>query len=107
MRILLLGMMLLSASVGFAQKTASPQKFSETITEQDLREHLFTLAGKEMEGRETATEGQKKAAAYIERFFRTNGLKPGNKDSYQQILMFTGLTGQQFRNSKQQRIPDQ
>jgi hypothetical protein len=85
MRILLLGMMLLSASVGFAQKSASPQKFSETITEQDLREHLFLLAGKEMEGRETATEGQKKAAAYIERFFRTNGLKPGNKDSYQQI----------------------
>lgn len=85
MRILLLGMMLLSASVGFAQKTASPQKFSETITDQDLREHLFILAGKEMEGRETATEGQKKAAAYIEKFFRTNGLKPGNKDSYQQI----------------------
>jgi Zn-dependent M28 family amino/carboxypeptidase len=85
MRILLLGMLLLSASVGLAQKSVSPQKFSETISENDLREHLFILAGKEMEGRETATEGQRKAAAYIERFFRTNGLLPGNKDSYQQF----------------------
>ncbi|MFX7845081.1 hypothetical protein ABTK14_22780, partial [Acinetobacter baumannii] len=34
--------------------------------------------------RETATPGQKKAAAYIESEFKRIGLKPGNGDSYQQ-----------------------
>jgi hypothetical protein len=41
------------------------------------------IASAEMEGRETATEGQRKAAAYIEQKFRKIGLKPGNGDSYQ------------------------
>ena len=69
-----------------AQKGATPQKFAESITEADLKAHLYILAGKDMEGRETATEGQRKAAAYIEAFFRANNLKPGNKDSYQQVF---------------------
>ena len=36
-----------------------------------------------MEGRETATPGQKKAAAYIEDQFRSLGLTPGNHGDYQ------------------------
>lgn len=84
MRYVLVTALLMSATLGFAQKTASPVKYGETIIENDLRTHLFTLAGKEMEGRETATDGQRKAAAYIEGIFKENGLKPGNKDSYQQ-----------------------
>jgi len=84
MRLLLFTALLMSAAVGFAQKAVNPVKYGETINENDLRTHLFILAGKEMEGRETATEGQRKAAAYIEAFFKENGLKPGNKDSYQQ-----------------------
>jgi len=36
-----------------------------------------------MEGRETATPGQKRAAAYIEDEFKKFGLLPGNGDSYQ------------------------
>ncbi|MBC8033453.1 MAG: M28 family peptidase [Chitinophagaceae bacterium] len=39
-----------------------------------------------MEGRETATEGQRKAAAYIESQFRRLGLKPGNGNSYLQAF---------------------
>lgn len=39
-----------------------------------------------MQGRETATEGQRKAAAYIEDEFKRIGLKPGNNNSYQQIF---------------------
>src|SRR6478672_8914867 len=65
---------------GFAQK---PEKFAKTITAEDLKKHLFIVAGPEMEGRETATPGQKKAAAYIESQFRSLGLQPGNNGSYQ------------------------
>lgn len=58
-------------------------KFAGTITADDLRKHLTIIAGPEMEGRETATEGQRKAAAYIENYFKSLGLQPGNGGSYQ------------------------
>lgn len=69
-----------SAINGFAQ---SPEKFAKTITPEDLKRHLFIVAGPEMEGRETATPGQRKAAAYIENHFKQLGLQPGNNGSYQ------------------------
>jgi hypothetical protein len=66
-----------------AQKKNNPAPYAKSITAADLQKHLYTVAGKEMEGRETATPGQKKAAAYIENYFKTLGLEPGNKGSYQ------------------------
>jgi hypothetical protein len=65
------------------QKAPDPRPFANTITAQDLKDHLYIVAGKDFEGRETGTEGQRKAAAYIENDFRSLGLQPGNKDSYQ------------------------
>jgi hypothetical protein len=66
----------------FAQK-GKPETYAKTITAADLKKRLYIVAGAEMQGRETATEGQRKAAAYIESEFKTLGLLPGNKDSYQ------------------------
>lgn len=87
MRTFFLGtILLISMQAGFAQKTVKPKPFAETITEKELQTHLYTLAGPDMEGRETATEGQRKAAAYIENFFRQIGLKPGNNGSFQQTF---------------------
>lgn len=60
------------------------EKFASTITAADLKKHLSVLAGPEMEGRETATEGQRKAAAFIENRFKELGLTPGAGSSYQQ-----------------------
>ncbi len=65
------------------QKLPDPKKYAETITAADLSKHLYIVAGAEMEGRETATAGQRKAASYIESYFTSLGLKPGNKGSYQ------------------------
>lgn len=62
------------------------EKYAASITAADLKKHLTIIAGADMEGRETATEGQKKAAAYIEKNFRSLGLKPGNNGSYQQVF---------------------
>lgn len=67
-----------------AQKTADPQRYGRTITPAELRQHLFIVASAEMEGRETATEGQRKAAAYLEKEFRRVGLEPALNGSYQQ-----------------------
>ena len=71
------------AQIGFAQKTANPKQFGNSITEEGLKKHLYTIASKEFEGRETGREGQRKAAAYIETQFKLIGLQPGNKGSYQ------------------------
>jgi Peptidase family M28 len=83
MRKLFIIVLLLPAIVVTAQKKTDPTAFAKTITPDDLKKHLFIVASKEMEGRETAMPGQKKAAAYIESQFKSLGLTPGNNGSYQ------------------------
>jgi len=83
MRNFFLLLSLLGAGIAHGQKIADPKPFAGTITAEDLKKHLYKVASKEFEGRETATEGQRKAAAYIENHFKSLGLQPGNKDSYQ------------------------
>ncbi|ANE53462.1 M28 family peptidase [Flavisolibacter tropicus] len=94
MRSLLVLAMMASTTCTFAQtsakssafaKTGKPDAFAKTITAEDLKKHLFIIAGKEMEGRETASPGQRKAAAYIENHFRQLGLEPGAGNGYQQF----------------------
>jgi hypothetical protein len=74
---------LLPALTAIAQKKTDPSAFAKTITPDDLKKHLFIIASREMEGRETAMPGQKKAAAYIETQFKSLGLTPGNNGDYQ------------------------
>lgn len=64
--------------------SAQVEKFANTITPADLRDHLYKIASPEMQGRETATEGQRIAAAYIEEQFKQDQLKPGWNGTYQQ-----------------------
>ena len=75
----------LMSTLAFAQKADDLTKFGKVITVNGLKDKLTILAGAEMEGRETATPGQKRAAAYIESEFKRMGLQPGNGDSYQQV----------------------
>src|SRR5579862_4112338 len=76
---------LLAGSVFFCQgqKKTDPAPFANTIKAENLQKHLYLIAGPDFEGRETATAGQRKTAAYIEDYFKSLGLKPGNKDSFQ------------------------
>ena len=60
-------------------------KYAETITQAGLKKQLSIVASAEMEGRETGTEGQRKAAAYIESQFKEIGLtSPQSINGYQQ-----------------------
>ena len=74
----------LMSTMAFAQKADELTKFGTVITKEGLKAKLSIIASAEMEGRETASPGQKRAAAYIESEFKRMGLKPGNGDSYQQ-----------------------
>jgi len=83
MRKFFLAIALFAASATNAQSTKKLVKIARTISPEDLKEKLTVIAGAEMEGRETATPGQKKAASFIENYFKELGLQPGNGDSYQ------------------------
>jgi len=85
MKQLLVLMLMLPFAVS-AQKVAKPDAYAKTITAADLKRHLYIIAGPEMEGREATTEGERKAAAYIENEFRRIGLEPGNNGSFRQYF---------------------
>jgi hypothetical protein len=59
-------------------------KIASGITADDMKKHLYTIASKEMEGRDTPSPGLEKAADYIEEYFKSIGLLPGNNGSYRQ-----------------------
>lgn len=84
MRKLLVLALMASTTYTFAQKVAKPDAYAKTILATDAKKHLYILASAEMEGRETGTEGQRKAAAYIENYFKQLGLQPGTSEGYQQ-----------------------
>src|SRR3982751_2122626 len=83
MKKLLVSCSLLLSSTLFAQKGDIASKYASVITPAALKEKLTVIAGAGMEGRETATPGQKKAAAYIEAYFKKIGLQPGTPNGYQ------------------------
>lgn len=66
------------------KKNKSVTAAAATITAADMKKHLYIIAGKEMEGRDTPSPGLEKAANYIEEHFKSLGLLPGNKGSYRQ-----------------------
>src|SRR5215813_9904817 len=83
-KLLLVAALVVSLAAG-AQKAANPTTFANAITPEDLKKYEYIIASKEMEGRETATEGQRKASMYIESQFKSFGLLPGNGNSYQLV----------------------
>jgi hypothetical protein len=66
------------------KKDKSAMKAAASITIEDMKKHLYIIASKEMEGRNTPSPGLEKAAVYIEEHFKSVGLAPGNKNSYRQ-----------------------
>ena len=78
-----------------SQKTVSeapkpvvdPVPYAETITQDDLKEHLYTYASDEFEGRETGTPGQKKAVEYIRAHYQSLNVPAAqsNGDYFQKV----------------------
>ena len=60
----------LIGTMAFAQAPSDVAKFGSIINPQNLKQKLSIIASAEMEGRETASPGQKRAAAYIESEFK-------------------------------------
>jgi len=68
---------------------SSGLKWAETITAEELRAHAYILASDSLQGRETGTEGQYKAANYLANEMAKLGLpRIGNQFSYEQRIAF-------------------
>lgn len=84
-------------------QTDNAAKYGGTITGADLKKHLTIIASDEFEGRETGTEGQRKAAAYIESQFKQMGLTSAAAlNGYQQFypLYQDSISGELIVNGK-------
>jgi hypothetical protein len=62
-------------------------KYINTITSKDLKKHLIIVSSDEMEGRETGSEGQKKAGEYLINEYNNNAISfpKGATNYYQKI----------------------
>lgn len=91
--LLLSALFIFSGYTSFAQQDEA-WKYASTITEDKLKDVLTIVASAQMEGRETGTEGQRRAAIYIENQFRQIGLKyPASLGGYQQkYLLYRDTT---------------
>ena len=79
-----------SASAIAAQESSVSASLAKTIESATLKEHVYTLASDEWEGRETGTEGNMKAAKYIADQFTSYGIPPlENSGNYYQEVDFT------------------
>ena len=85
MRKLLLAFLLIT-SIAQAQ-VIDVTTASKAITAAVLKEHLSVIASAEMQGRETGTEGERKAAAYLMSQYKKFNLKAGYNGNYR--LPFT------------------
>jgi len=63
-----------------ASTVASEITYAESITEAELKEHLYIYASDDFEGRETGQPGQKKAIAYIKAEYEKLGIPAAKKD---------------------------
>lgn len=66
---------------------ANPMEYANTITSQELSDHLYTFAGDEFQGRDTGEPGQKMAAEYLKNEYKALGIASplGGDDYYQEI----------------------
>ena len=92
---LLLALALLQSCATNLSYSGSPFKKSyESISSDELKTHLYIVASDEMEGRETGSEGQKKAGKYLIEQYRKMGVShPKSMSSFYQIVPKEALLG--------------
>tara|TARA_S200000501_G_scaffold24743_1_gene21443 strand:- start:11932 stop:13236 length:1305 start_codon:yes stop_codon:yes gene_type:complete len=89
MKYIFLFALILLKSLNSYSQLEHANKFAKTITEKDLKKHLYTYASDDFEGRNTGSKGQKKAVEYLKNFYIQNDIKPGDpdKDYFQKMTL--------------------
>ncbi|PWJ57675.1 Zn-dependent M28 family amino/carboxypeptidase [Dyadobacter jejuensis] len=95
---LLAGLLLTVGTIAMGQDQAT--KYAETISPSDLKKHLTIIASDSLEGRDTGSPGQKKAAEYVVKYYKEYGLEPiavdanGQKSFYQKYQLYKRSWGE-------------
>lgn len=68
-------------------ETADVMEYANSITSDELKEHLYIFASDEFEGRDSGEPGQKMAAEYLKKEFKDLGIPSplGGDDYYQEV----------------------
>ena len=89
--------LILTISYSFSQGDIST-KYSNSITEKDLKDLLYVYASDEFEGRNTGEPGQKLAVNFIRDFYTANDIEKAiNTDNYFQKFL-VDFSGRQVAN---------
>lgn len=84
----------ISSNSGNELKGNAFKKSYESISSEELKKHLYIVASDEMEGRDTGSEGQKKAGRYlIEQYQKMGVSHPKAMKDYYQIVPKEALNG--------------
>ncbi len=88
-----------TAQVGF--ESSAFKEANATITTQDLKKHLYIIAADDMEGRDTGSQGQKKAGKYMIGEYQKMGVShpKAMADYYQKVPAA-------FMNGGRGKLPD-
>ncbi len=90
-------LVLFSSGLTAQQAAITASYFGNTIEGSTMKEHVYTLASDEFEGRETGTEGNMIAAKYIANQLASYGIPPlENKGDYYQEVAFTVFKWQEI-----------
>lgn len=74
-------------------------RYIKSITADELKTHLYIVASDEMQGRETGSEGQKKAGRYLIEQYKKNGITaPKNDNNYYQPVPASYLNAKYNEN---------
>ncbi len=91
-------------------EVSDPTTYAETITEAELKEHLYTYASDEFEGRETGQPGQNKAVEYLKSQYGQLNIPAAQKngDYFQKVPLEVGQvpTGSVTVNGKEYALGD-
>jgi Zn-dependent M28 family amino/carboxypeptidase len=81
-RLFLTGALAVGLSMTLLAQNSDQVKYATTITTSDLKKHLTYLASDELQGRDTGSEGGKKAGNYLADFYKNIGLAGPVNGSY-------------------------
>lgn len=98
---------LLGQEVGTSEQDGSVKQYAQTITAEELKEHITYLASAELEGRHSGTRGANMAADYIAKHFQDLNLKGFSNEEnpyLQKFLMVKKKPVECYLESKHGRV---
>ena len=99
--LLIFGIALSSCTAQVGLESSAFKKANATITSQDLKKHLYIIAADDMQGRDTGSEGQKRAGKYMISQYEKMGVShPKQMENFYQKVPA------EFMNGRRGSLPD-